>query len=77
MKVIKGRLAEIDASLAVSDTPDPLAEFRGHPAAAVWESLSLPRKRAVVKLLMTVTFLPAGRHGTSFDPSAVGIGRLR
>lgn len=77
MKVIKARLAEIDAALATSDTPDPLAEFRDRPAAAVWESLPMARKRAVVKLLMNVTFLPSARRGPGFDPTSIDIERKR
>ena len=46
---IYDRLAVIDAQLAVSDQPDPLAEFRDAPARVVWASLTLPRKRAIVR----------------------------
>jgi site-specific DNA recombinase len=70
---IRARLARIDAQLAASDAPDPLAEFRGRPAAEVWESLSLPRRRAVIRLLMTVTILPAARKGNRFDPDSLRI----
>ena len=73
MRVIRDRLALIESRLAASDQPDPLAEFRDRPAAAVWESLSLPRKRAVVRLLCTVTILPAGRKGRGFDPTTVRV----
>ena len=59
---IRARLAVIDAQLAASDQPDPLEEFRGKPAAAVWKSLRLPRKRAVVQALIeSIAILPAGR----------------
>jgi len=62
MREIRGRLAAIDAQLAASDQPDPLAEFRGQPATTVWKSLSLPRQRAVVQTLLAgITILPAGR----------------
>jgi DNA invertase Pin-like site-specific DNA recombinase len=73
-KRIDARLAEIAGQLAASDQPDPLAEFRDRPAAAVWASLPLARKRAVVKLLMTVTILPATRRGAGFDPASVRVG---
>ena len=73
MKDIRDRLARVEAQLAASDAPDPLAEFRDRPAAAVWESLSLPRRRAVVRLLATVTILPATRKGAGFDPDSVRI----
>jgi len=75
MRAIRDSQAVIDAQLAASDQPDPLAEFRDRPAAAVWESLSLARKRAVVRLLVTVTILPAGRKGRGFDHGSVRIER--
>ena len=74
MREIRDRLAVIDSRLAASDQPDPLAEFRDRPAAAVWESLSLPRRRAVVQLLIgSIVILPAGRKGQRFDPDTIGI----
>jgi hypothetical protein len=70
----KSRLDEIAAQLAATTTPDPLAEFRDQPdAAAVWDALSLPRKRAVARLLVTVTLLPATRRGPGFDPGSVRV----
>ena len=72
-RAIKARLALVEAQLAASDQPDPLADFRDRPAAAVWESLSLPRRRAVVRLLMRVTILPAARQGARFSPDSVRI----
>ena len=56
--------------------PDPLAEFRDQPdAAAVWDGLPLPRKRAVARLLVTVTLLPATRRGAGFDPRRCALSR--
>ena len=73
-KRIDAQLAKIGAQLGASDEADPLPEFRGdQPAAAVWESLSLPRKRAVVRLLTTVTILPVTRKGRGFDYDSVQI----
>ena len=70
----KARLDEMTASLAATTAPDPLAEFRDQPdAAAVWAGLSLPRKRAVARLLATVTLLPATRRGAGFDPESVEV----
>ena len=43
MREIRDRLKVIEAQLAQTDQPDPLAEFRGQPAGAVWASLPLPR----------------------------------
>lgn len=73
LREIKERLAVIDAQLATSDKPDPLAEFRDKPAEVVWESLSLARRREVVKLLVRVEFLPVKRRGPGFDPESVAV----
>jgi DNA invertase Pin-like site-specific DNA recombinase len=74
----KARLARIRADLAAATAPDPLAEFRGQPGAEkVWDSLPLPRKRAVLKLVASVTLLPAARRGKGFDPESVRIGPVR
>jgi len=71
---IRARLARIAAQLAASSQPDPLPEYReGRPADEVWESMSLPRRRAVVRTLMTVEILPAARKGSGFDPDSVRI----
>jgi site-specific DNA recombinase len=75
-KRIDARLAGITSQLDASDQPDPLPEFRDKPAAVVWESLSLPRRRAVVRELMTVTILPATKRGNQFDPDSVRIDLL-
>jgi site-specific DNA recombinase len=70
---IRGRLTEIAQQLAATDTPDPLADFRDHPARTVWDSLSLARKREVAKLLIHVRFMPAKRGGPRFDPDSLQI----
>lgn len=67
------RLQQIAASLAATTALDPLAEFRGAPAQAVWDSLSLPRKRDVVRVLATVTLLPVARRGRGFDGASVRV----
>lgn len=73
-KDIRARLAAIGAQLAATSAPDPLPEYRqGKPADEVWEAMSLPRRRAVVKVLMTVEILPARRKGSAFDPDSVRI----
>ncbi len=70
----KDRLGKIAAQLATTTAPDPLAEFRDQPdAGEVWATLSLPRKRAVARLLVTVTLLPATRRGSGFDPDSVRV----
>jgi DNA invertase Pin-like site-specific DNA recombinase len=73
LREIRDRLAVIDAQLAVSDQPDPLAEFREAPARAVWASLTLPRKRAIVRLLVEVTVYPTARRGPGFDRASVDV----
>jgi DNA invertase Pin-like site-specific DNA recombinase len=70
---IRGRLAEIAGQLAATDTPDPLADFRDRPAQAVWDSLSLARRREVVKLLVEVRFMPTKRGGPKFDPASLRV----
>jgi len=75
LKEIKRRLAAITATLAATAAPDPLAEFRDQPDAAdVWDALPLPRKRAVLKLIASVTLLPATRRGKGFDAESVRVG---
>lgn len=75
MREIRDRLLVAEAQLGACDEPDPLAEFRDKPADAVWRSLSLPRKRAIVKLLVDITFLPIGHRGPGFDPKSVAVVR--
>ena len=69
------RLAGIEAQLAVSDSPDPLPEFRtGELARAVWEGLPLPRRRAIVQLLLDgIVIRRAGRRGQGFDPDTIEV----
>jgi hypothetical protein len=68
------RLAEIDAALAAGDQPDPLAEFRGRPAAEVWAGLSMARRRVVVQtLLASVRIMRARRGSKLFDPASVEV----
>jgi hypothetical protein len=74
---IRKRLAEIDAQLAASDQPDPLAEFRGQPAAGVWAGLGMARKRAVVQSLCAgIVIHRAGRRGQGFDPGTLEIAKV-
>ena len=68
------RLAVLDAQIAAAASkPDPLPEFRGDvPALQVWDGLTVARRRAVVKTLVTsVTINRANRGSQTFDPSKV------
>ena len=74
LREFRTRLVKIDAQLAASDQPDPLAEFRDNPAAVVWESLTLPRKRAVAQVLIeSITILPTRKGRRAFDPDSVAV----
>jgi len=74
MREIRDRLTIVESQLRECDEPDPLAEFRaGKPAQAVWNSLSLPRRRAIAKLLMDVTFNRTTYRGPGFDPDSVNV----
>ena len=74
LREFKERLSVIDAQLAQADQPDPLPEFRRHgPTRRIWASLSLPRKRAIIRQLVEIKMLPIGRRGPGFDPDSVQI----
>jgi site-specific DNA recombinase len=68
--------AAITAQLATAAAePDVLEPFRsGDPAAQVWDALSLPRRRQVVrKLLDAVVIERPARRGPGFDPNAIKV----
>jgi site-specific DNA recombinase len=73
-KRIDARLAAIAAELAASDQVDPLPEFRAPDvdAAAVWYSLSLARRRSVLKLLYDIEIRPGQRGGRMSDEVFAG-----
>ena len=73
MRTVRDRLSVVEAQIHASSEPDPVAEFRDRPARTTWKSLSLPRKRAIVKLLADVTLMPTARRGPGFDPESVRI----
>ena len=75
LRAIRAQLAQIDRELAAAaDQPDPLAEFRGKPAAAVWMELGIARRRAVVQVLIeSVIIQPSGRRGNRFHPDTVEV----
>jgi site-specific DNA recombinase len=69
---IEDRAATVKARLAAARQDDPLAEFRGRPADVVWDSLTVARKRAVVRLLTErITFAPVVAAGPVFNPDSV------
>jgi len=73
-QVIRGQEGTILARLEATDEVDPLAEFRGQPARSVWARLSLPRRRAVVQLLISsVVIQRSGRTGRVFDDRLVQV----
>ena len=69
------RITVVRAQLHACTEPDPLPEFRSaRPAAEVWESLPLARKRAIIRGMTDVTFAPTAKRGRGvFDPDAVVI----
>jgi hypothetical protein len=74
LRAIRDRLSVIEAQLAQADEPDPIPEFRHHgPTRQIWVSLNLPRKRAIIRMLVDITMLPTGRRGPGFDPNSVRI----
>jgi site-specific DNA recombinase len=74
LREFKERLTIIDAQLAQADKPDPIPEFRRHgPTRKIWASLSLPRKRAIIRMLVDIKMLRIGRRGPGFDPDSVEI----
>jgi DNA invertase Pin-like site-specific DNA recombinase len=75
LRIIRDRLTVIEAQLAQSSQPDPIPEFRRHgPTREIWQSLSLARKRAILRKLVTVTILPTAARGKApFDPGSVRI----
>lgn len=73
LREIRDLMQAIEARLAVASKADPLAEFRGRPADVVWDTLGIARKRAVVRLLADVTFMPAPWPGPKFNPAGVRV----
>jgi site-specific DNA recombinase len=65
---LRTRLAAAEAALAAPTAPDPLAEFRGRPAAEVWATLGLAARRRVISLMFSsITIHRAGaRDGSGY-----------
>ncbi len=64
-------VAAIDAQLDATDEPDPLEEFRGHPARQVWEATPMARKRALVQALIASVVIQQTGRGRRFDPETI------
>jgi Recombinase len=75
LRTIRDRLTVIDAQLAQADQPDLVPEFRDPHGFTRknWRALSLPRKRAIIRLLADITIFPTARRGPGFDPDSVRI----
>lgn len=71
---LRARLADIEAELADAGRVDLLGPLvTAADVAGAWSALSIPQKRAVIAILMTVTLYPVGRGTRIFDPETVGI----
>ena len=72
LRKIRDRLGVVEAQLHASAEADPIPEFRDRPAEVVWDSMALPRKRAIVRLLMEVTLMPSTKRGRgAWEPELV------
>ncbi|MGY1640059.1 recombinase family protein [Geodermatophilus sp. SYSU D00703] len=71
---LRPQLAEAEARSRVVDSAPLLDGLVGAPdIRAVWEGLSLSRRRAVVDTLMTVTLMKTRQGARTFDPESVRI----
>ena len=73
LRAIRDRLSVVDAQIHASTEADPIPEFRDQPAEVAWQSLELPRKRALIRLFMDVTLMPPAKRGRVFDADSVVI----
>ena len=71
------QLSRVRGLLAEATSASPLADFLEiesvAAATAVWESLSIGRRREMVRLLMDITLLRAPRGTYDLDPDTVVI----
>lgn len=71
---LRERVARADAALADAGRVEVLGSLvSAEDVQAVWDGLSIDRRRAVVALLMQVTLHPPGRGVRTFRPGSVGI----
>lgn len=70
---LTGKIAEVEAAIAAADVYNPAAAL-SHAAdvGKAWADLPLGTQRKIIRALLTVTILPAGR-GKDFDPDQVDI----
>jgi hypothetical protein len=67
------RMTEIRADLSAATSHSPLSVFAmTDDARRTWDGLPIGHRRAVVRILLTVTLLPLGR-GHSFNRDLIGI----
>jgi site-specific DNA recombinase len=71
---LRTRLTELEEALAVVGRVDVLGPIIGAAdVAAAWNSLSVPRQRALLSVLARVVLHPPGRGTRTFRPETVGI----
>lgn len=71
-KISRG-LVDAEAAMSAAEGVNPLAGVIGaENVATAWEALPLASKKQVIRSLMEVTLLPAGK-GVRFNPEHVGI----
>jgi hypothetical protein len=71
---VRQNLTAVEAEMADAGRVDVLGPLvAAADVQAVWDALSVARRRAVIDLLMTVTVHPAGRGKRHFDASTVTI----
>ena len=71
---LRAKLADVEAQMAHSSRSPLLAALiSAADVQAVWDALTLDRRRAVVDVLMTVTLHPGGTGRRTFDQTKVEI----
>jgi hypothetical protein len=71
---LRPRIEAAEARARVVDDSPLLDGLIGRDnAAEVWAGLPLPRRRAVIDLLIDVRIVPARRGARSFDPETVAV----
>lgn len=69
-------LSDVRADLDAAISDNPLAPFAAtHNARATWESLTLGRKREILRYMLRVTLSPRGRGVRHIDRSLIDVRR--